>query len=86
MIYPFFQLQESFENLQRQAIDAFKRLASNKKIISHLEAKIAQNEEHMEALKKTMSNIIKGQEEDPRSVWNFGYGTCHIWQKRVKDS
>lgn len=34
------KLQESFENLQIQVIDAFKKLASNKRIFSHLEAKM----------------------------------------------
>lgn len=33
------QLEEYFENLQRQAINAFKKLASNKRIFSHLKSK-----------------------------------------------
>ena len=48
------QLQKAFKNLHREAVDTFKKLASNKIIFSHLEA-----EKNMEALKKFIINIQK---------------------------
>lgn len=38
------ELQIPFENLNGEAVDAFKRLASNKRIFSHLEAKVLETE------------------------------------------
>lgn len=52
-------LQESLENLQKQAIKAFKNLASNKRIFSHLQAKMLENEKNMETLRKYMMCILK---------------------------
>lgn len=57
------QWQESFENIQRQVIYAFKKLASNKRIFSHLEAKILENEKNMEALMQSMVDILKDKSE-----------------------
>lgn len=59
------------------------KLASNKRIFSHLEAKILENEKNMESLKQSMVDILKGKNEDEKPSW-FGCETCHIWQKEVK--
>src|SRR3954464_7133864 len=76
------QLKLAFEELHRDAIEAFKLLASNKKFFSYLESKVEKTEKDMEALKQSMLDIQKNNiEEDPPS-W-FGCETCHIWQKEV---
>src|SRR3954466_5619860 len=78
------QLKLAFEELHRDTIEAFKLLASNKIIFSYLESKVEKTEKDMEALKQSMLDIQKNKvEEDPPS-W-FGYETCHIWQKEVRD-
>lgn len=38
------ELQITFENIYGEVIDAFKRLASNKKIFSYLEGKVLETE------------------------------------------
>lgn len=78
------QLQESFENIQIQAIEAFKKITSNKRIFSHLQAKMLENENNMEALRKSMLDILKYKCDDNRTSW-FGCETCHILQKESRD-
>ena len=70
-------------NLHRQVVDAFKKLASNKRIFSHLEAKVLETEKNMEALKQSMVDIQKDKNEDEEPSW-FGCETCHIWQKKKR--
>src|SRR4051812_37871915 len=78
------QLKLAFEELHRDAIDAFKLLASNKKKNPYLESKIEKTEKNMKALKQSMLDIQKNKvDEDPPS-W-FGCETCHIWQKELRD-
>lgn len=36
----------------------------------------------MEALKQSMADILKDNNEDSKPSW-FGCETCHIWQKEV---
>ena len=76
------QLQKAFENLHREIVDAFKKSASNKSIFSHLEAKVLETKNNMEALKKSMVDIQKVKNEDEEPFW-FGCETCHIWQKEI---
>ncbi|XP_050896206.1 uncharacterized protein LOC127102934 [Lathyrus oleraceus] len=76
------QLQKTFENLHREVVDAFKTLASNKRIVSYLEDKVLETKNNMEALKKSMVDIQKDKNEDEEPSW-FGCETCHIWQKKV---
>src|SRR4051812_2444545 len=52
------QLKLAFEELHRDAIEAFKLLASNKKIFSYLESKVEKTEKDMEALKQFMLDVI----------------------------
>lgn len=52
-------LQIDFENLHVETIEAFKRLASNKRIFSYLEAKVLETEKQMEAFQKTMLDATK---------------------------
>jgi hypothetical protein len=74
------QLQNAFENLQRQVVDTFKKLASNKRIFSHLETIILENKKNMEALKKYMIDIQKDKNKDDKPSW-FGCESCYIWKK-----
>lgn len=69
------ELQIAFENLYGEAIDAFKRLTSNKRIFSYLEAKVLE----MESLKQTMLDASKFDVEEEKSYW-FGCETCHVWK------
>ncbi|XP_050890376.1 uncharacterized protein LOC127095777 [Lathyrus oleraceus] len=76
------ELQTAFENLYGEAINAFKRLTSNKRIFSYLEAKVLETEKLMEALKEIMLDASKVDVEEDKSSW-FNCETCHIWQKEV---
>ncbi|XP_058721912.1 uncharacterized protein LOC131593431 [Vicia villosa] len=78
------QLKLAFEELHRDAIEAFKLLVSNKKIFSYLESKVEKTEKDMEALKQSMLDIQKDKVEIDPTSW-FGCETCHIWQKEVRD-
>lgn len=50
----FSKLKVSLENLYGEAIDAFKKLASNKRMFSYYEAKILEVEKKLESLKQTV--------------------------------
>lgn len=43
-----------------------------------------ENEKNMEALRKSMINILKDKYDDNITSW-FGCGTCHILQKESRD-
>lgn len=77
-----FQLQTTFENLHREIVDAFKKLDSNRRIFSHLEAKLFKTKKNMEALKQYMVDVQKDKNEDVEPSW-FGCESCHIWKKEV---
>lgn len=53
------ELQVTFENLHREVVNAFKKLVSNKRIFSYLEAKILETEKQMEAVKQYMVDVQK---------------------------
>ncbi|XP_050888687.1 uncharacterized protein LOC127093827 [Lathyrus oleraceus] len=76
------ELQIAFENLYDEVVDAFKSLASNKRIFSYLEVKVLETEKQMEALKQTKLDASKVDVEDEKPSW-FGCETCHIWKKEV---
>ncbi|MCI14796.1 hypothetical protein A2U01_0035928, partial [Trifolium medium] len=77
------ELQDAFEKLHGEAIDAFKKLAARRKVISHLEAKILELQNQLEALKLSMVEKSKDIIEDEKPSW-FGYETCHIWHGEVR--
>lgn len=76
------ELQFSFENLSGEVVDAFKRLASNKRIVSYLEAKVLETENQMESLKQSTLDASKVDVEEENSSW-FGCENYNIWQKEV---
>ncbi|XP_050918770.1 uncharacterized protein LOC127136225 [Lathyrus oleraceus] len=55
--------------LHNEAKEAFKHLALNKKIFSHLEKKISDSEKELETLKKSMIEATKGKTEDDKGFW-----------------
>ncbi|XP_050888778.1 uncharacterized protein LOC127093932 [Lathyrus oleraceus] len=55
----YVDLQNAFSTLHNEAKEAFKHLASNKKIFSHLEKKISDSEKELETLKKSMIEDTK---------------------------
>jgi hypothetical protein len=73
-------LQNAFSTLRNEAKEAFKRLASNKKIFCYLEKKISDSEKELETLKKSMIHATKGKTKDDKRFWFRWYGceTCHI--------
>lgn len=76
------KLQICLENLYGEVVDDFKRLATNKRIFSYLEANVLETEKQMEALKKSMFDVSKVDVEEEKYSW-FGCDTCHIWKKEV---
>lgn len=76
------QLQKAFQNLHKEVVNTLKNLASNKRIFSHLEAKILETEKQMKALKQFMVDVQKVKNEDEEPSW-FSCETCHIWKKEV---
>src|SRR4051812_48866785 len=76
------QLKLAFEKLHRDAIEAFKLLASNKKIFSYLESKVEMTEKDMEALKQSMLDIQKDKADIDPTSW-FGCETCLSYPKFV---
>jgi hypothetical protein len=79
-------LQNAFSTLHNEAKEAFKCLASNKKIFCYLEKKIFDSEKELETLKKSMIEATKGKTEDNKGFWFRWYGceTCHIWQREIR--
>lgn len=61
-----YELQTAFANLYGEAVDTFKRLASNKRIFSYYETKILETEKQMETLKQTMLDAQKDKIEDEK--------------------
>lgn len=49
-----------------------------------MQAKMLENEKNMEALRKSMIDILKDNCDDNNTSC-FGCETCHIWQKESKD-
>lgn len=71
-------IQIAFENLPRETVHALKKLASNKRIFSCLEAKVLETKKQMETLKQFMIDVQKVKNED---LNNKGHSpqnlTCH---------
>ncbi|XP_050919337.1 uncharacterized protein LOC127136866 [Lathyrus oleraceus] len=63
------KLQKAFSTLHNEAKEAFKRLASNKKIFWYLEKKISDSKKELETLKKSMIEATKGKTEDDMGFW-----------------
>ena len=65
----YIELQNAFDTLHHEAKEAFKRLASNKKIFSYLEQKVSDSEKELEALKAFMIENIEGKCEKEERPW-----------------
>jgi hypothetical protein len=57
----YLELLNSFNTLHQEAKEAFKCLASNKKIFSYLEQKVSDSKKELEALKASMIENIEGK-------------------------
>ena len=81
-----YELQQAFDTLHHEAKEAFQRLASNKKIFTHLEKKISDSEKELEILKESMIKGIKSESKTNDSEWFkwAGCETCYIWQNEIR--
>ncbi|XP_050881487.1 uncharacterized protein LOC127084983 isoform X3 [Lathyrus oleraceus] len=76
----FSELKIAFEKLHNEAVDAFKRLSSDKQIFSFLEGKVYKAEKDLEWLKVSIAETSKNIDIDGCN--KVGYcEACHIWQQ-----
>ena len=78
----FSELKIAFEKLHNKAVDAFKRLSSDKQIFSFLEGKVYKAENDLESLKASIAENSKDIDIDGCSKVRY-CDACHIWQKEV---
>ncbi|XP_050909276.1 eukaryotic translation initiation factor 4 gamma-like [Lathyrus oleraceus] len=76
------QLQNPCENIHREALNAFNKLASHEKLFLHLEAKVLESSRKLEAIKISMIDIQSDKNEDEKPS-KFGCESCHNWQKEI---
>lgn len=60
------QLQDAFDNLHLEALNAFKKLASHENIFLQLEAKVLESENKLEEIKLSMLDVQKDKIEDEK--------------------
>lgn len=72
----YLQLQKAFEDLHREALKSFNKLASHEKVVLHLEAKILEFEWKLEAIKRCMINIQSDKNKDEKPS-KLGCESCH---------
>ncbi|XP_050919464.1 uncharacterized protein LOC127137007 [Lathyrus oleraceus] len=53
----YFPLQDAFDNLHREALNSFKKLASHEKMVLQLEARVLKSERKLEAFKISMLDV-----------------------------
>lgn len=76
------QLQDAFDNLHREELNAFKKLTSHEKIFLQLEAKVLESEMKLEEIKLYMLDVQKDKIEDEKPS-RFGSESCHDWQEEI---
>lgn len=74
----YLQLQKYFEDLHREALNAYNKLASHEKFFLHLEAKVLESERKLEAINKSMINFQNDKKEDEKYS-RFGCESYHDW-------
>ncbi|XP_058766926.1 uncharacterized protein LOC131640543 [Vicia villosa] len=77
----FSELKIAFEKLHKEAVEAFKRLSSDKQIFSHLEGKVYKAEQDLKDLKASIAENTKNIDGCIETRY---CGVCHIWQQEVK--
>lgn len=75
------QLQNAFENLHREALNVFNKLASHEKVFLHLEAKVLESERKLEAIKRSMIDTQGDNNKDEKPS-RFGCELVIIGKKR----
>ncbi|XP_050902822.1 uncharacterized protein LOC127115287 [Lathyrus oleraceus] len=78
----YFKLQDTFDNLHREALNAFKKLASHENIFLQLEVKVLESEKKLEVINLSMLDVQKDKIEDEKTS-RFGCESCHYWQEEI---